>query len=163
MLWFDWMTNQNLKRGRDTLFKDLDQHIWLGDPSKIVKVDKMISDWLANGECCFPGESFIKIDIFGVRWEKRSDDHTIDERIRKEISPRTKASLAKSSFSEKLNELEKLHQTNTSIVGLSDNKSKNLSPSLSLSPPSLSLSLSVCSYLSLSLSVSVSVSVYLSL
>ncbi len=47
--------------------------------------------------------------------EKRSDVHTKDKRIRKEISPRTKASPA-----EKLNKIEKLHQPNTSIVCLSN-------------------------------------------
>ena len=55
----------------------------------------MICDWLANWECLFPGESFIKIEAFRVRKEKISDDHTTDRRIRKEISPRTKTSPAK--------------------------------------------------------------------
>ena len=54
----------------------------------------MICDWLANREWLFPGESPIKIDVFMVR-KKRFDIDTKDKGIRKEISPRTKASLRK--------------------------------------------------------------------
>ena len=73
----------------------------------------MIYDWLANRGCLFPGESSIKINVFTVRWEKRSDVHNKDKRIRKEIIPRTKPSPGKVSHSEKLNKIEKL--PNTSI------------------------------------------------
>ena len=58
----------------------------------------MIYDWFTNGECLFPGESLIRIDVFRVRCEKRSDVHTKDKRIRKEISPRTKAFPAKTTI-----------------------------------------------------------------
>ena len=43
----------------------------------------MICDWLANRECLFPGEFSVKIDVFRVRCEKRSDIHTKDKRQRK--------------------------------------------------------------------------------
>ena len=53
----------------------------------------------------FPGESSIKIDLFRVRREKISNVHT-EDRIRKEPFPRTKASPAKNSLSEKLSNIE---------------------------------------------------------
>ena len=128
ILWFEWMTNQN--RGRDTLNTNADNRIWLADQSKVLKVFEMISDWLDNWECLFPGESSIKIDVFSVRWEKRSDVHTKGKRIRKEISPRTKVSQAKASISEKLNTIEKLHQPKISIVCLSNTTKATISFSL---------------------------------
>ena len=42
--------------------------------------------------------------------------------MRKEISPTTKAPPAKDSLSEKLNKIEKLHQTNTPIAYLSNTR-----------------------------------------
>ena len=69
----------------------------------------MICNWLANWECLFPRESSIKVNIFRVKREKRSDVHTINRRIRQEISPKTKVSLAKASFSKKLSNIERLH------------------------------------------------------
>ena len=62
----------------------------------------MIIDWLANRDCLFPGESSVKIDVFRVRGEKRSDVHTEDKRIRKELK-----SPAKVSLSKKLSKLER--------------------------------------------------------
>ena len=52
--------------------------------------------------------------------EKISDVHTEDGRIRKEISPSTKTSPAKTSLDEKLSNIEKTHQPDTSFVGLSN-------------------------------------------
>ena len=95
---FDWLTSQ-----------------------KVIDVYKMICDWLANRE------SSIKIDVFRVRWEKRSYVHTKDQRIRKEMFPRTKASPAKASLSEKLNKIEKLHQLITSVVCLSNTTKARIS------------------------------------
>ena len=69
----------------------------------------MICNWLANWEYLFSGESFKKIDAFCIRREKRSDVHTEDQRIRREISSRTKASQAKASLSENLSKIERLH------------------------------------------------------
>ena len=64
----------------------------------------MIYDWLNNREFFFPMGILYKTDVFlgGGRWEKRYDVHTEDQRIRKKVSPRTKASLTKASLSEKL-------------------------------------------------------------
>ena len=53
----------------------------------------MICDWLANREYLFPRES--SKNFFSVRTENISNFHTKDRRIRKEISPSTKASAAK--------------------------------------------------------------------
>ena len=67
------------------------------------------------------------------------------QRIRKEISARTKASPTKASLSEKLNEIERLHQPDTLFVCLSNStKSGHLSFSFSLS---LSLSLYIYIYI----------------
>ena len=48
--------------------------------------------------------------VLKTRRKKRSDVRMEEKRIRKEISPRTKASPAKDIFSEKMNEIERLHQ-----------------------------------------------------
>ena len=69
----------------------------------------MICDLLANWDCLFLGESSSKVDVFRVKWEKRSGVHAKDQRIRKKISPRSKNSPAKASFSEKLSNIERLH------------------------------------------------------
>ena len=91
---------------------------------------KMICDWLAYRECTLPGKSSMKIDVFRVRWEKRSDVHTKDKRIKNEIPPRIKASPAKASLSEKLNKIEKLLQSNTSIVCHSNTTKATISLSI---------------------------------
>ena len=83
----------------------------------------MICDWLAHRECFFsPSESSKRVDVFEVRSERRSDVHTEDKRIKKEISPRTKSSRAKASLSEKLSKIKILHISNTSIVSLLNTK-----------------------------------------
>ena len=64
---------------------------------KVVEEYKMICHWLANQECLFPGEFSIRIHVFRVRTEKKSNVHSEDKRIREEISPITKASPAKLS------------------------------------------------------------------
>ena len=69
-----------------------------------------------------------KIHVFSFRGEKRSDVHTKDKRIRKEISSRNKAFPAKASLSEKLITIEKLHQPNTSVVCLSNTIKATISP-----------------------------------
>ena len=100
----------------------------------------MICDWLANRECFFLGAIlYKKINVFKVRWEKRSGVHTKDKRIRREISTGTKASPAKASLSEKLNMIEKPH---LNFLPLKYNKSDNFSVSLCLS-----LSLSIYLYI----------------
>ena len=76
----------------------------------------MICDWLDNREYLFREESSIKVDVFRVRWEKRSDVHTKDKKIRREISSRTKTSLAKVSFSEKLSKIERPHQPDPNLT-----------------------------------------------
>ena len=48
----------------------------------------------------FPGKILYKINGFSVRGEKIFDVHTKDRIIRKEISPRTKASSEKASLFE---------------------------------------------------------------
>ena len=52
--------------------------------------------------------------------EKISDVHNENRRLRKEISPRTKVSLSKASLSEKLSNIKRLHQPDTSFVCLSN-------------------------------------------
>ena len=81
---------------------------WLNS-QKVVEEYKMICDWLANWNFLFPGEFSIQVDVFRVRGEKRSDVHTEDKRIKKEISPRIKANPAKASLSKKLCMRERLH------------------------------------------------------
>ena len=99
---FDWLTSQ-----------------------KVVEDYEMICDWLANQECLFPGESSIKVDVLRVKREKRSDVHTKNKRIRKEIFPRTKASPAKDSLSKKLSKIERLHQPDISFVCVSTTTKKD--------------------------------------
>ena len=62
------------------------------------------------------GQSRMFVSTGILRWEKRSDVHTEDRRIRKEVSPRTKASSTKASLSEKLSKIERLHQPDASFV-----------------------------------------------
>ena len=100
---------------------DVDKHIWLADQSKNCK--SIQNDlWLVSQLGIFtPGwRSSLNRDVFRVRWEKRSDVHSKDKRIRKKISPKTKASLAKASIFEILNRIEKLHQPKISIDCLSN-------------------------------------------
>ena len=85
----------------------------------------MICDWLAIWECLFSGESSIKINVFRVGKEKRADVHMEDRGIKKEISPRTKASPARASLSKKLSNIERLHQPDTSFVCLLNTTKSN--------------------------------------
>ena len=126
-LGFDWMTNQNLIHGGETLPADVDQHIWLADQSKSSKGIQNDLWLVSQFRISVPRESSIKINVFRVRGEKRSDVYTKDKRIRNEISPRTKVSPVKASFSKKVNKREKLHQTNISIVCLSNTTKKTIS------------------------------------
>ena len=78
-------------------------HLVGSSVKKVVKEYKMISDWLANWECL--GEYLMKVHI-----------HIEDRKIRKEIFPSTKASPLKASSSEKLSNIERPHQPDTSFV-----------------------------------------------
>ena len=99
---------------------DVVQHIWLADLSKSSR-RKLNDLWLVS-----QSEMFILGGIlYKDRWEKRSDIHTKDNRIRKEISPRIKASPAKATLSEKFNKI--LHKPNTSIVCFSNTTKATIS------------------------------------
>ena len=100
MVWLNDQLKSEMKKGYSS-HKCRSAHL-IAEPvksKKVVEEYKMICDWLANWKCLFPRESSIKVNVFRVGWEKISDDHTEDRWIRKEISPRTKASLAKASLS----------------------------------------------------------------
>ena len=103
------------------LFPQRSAHLISWPVKKVVKEYEMICAWFANRESLFPEKSFIKVDLFRVRWEKISDVHTKDRGIRK-ISPRTTASLPKASLSKKLRNIERLHQPDTSFVCLKHKK-----------------------------------------
>ena len=75
------MTNQNLISEKDIFPTDVDQHIWLADQKKVIKVHKMICDWLANREYLFSEESSIRYMLVGL--DKSKDK---DKWIRNEIS-----------------------------------------------------------------------------
>ena len=84
---------------------------------------EMICDLLANQEYSFLGESSIKIHAFRFRGEI-SDVHAEDQRIRKEISS------AKASLSEKLSNIGRPHQPDTSFVCLSNTTKSDTIPLL---------------------------------
>ena len=94
ILFLDWMTNQNLNSGRDTVPTDVDKQIWLSD---LLKSSKSIQNdlWLVSQSGMFvPRGIPYKNKCFRVRWEKTFDVHTKEKRIRKEICSITEASSA---------------------------------------------------------------------
>ena len=70
ILWFNWMTSQNLIHWRNTLPTDVDQRIWLADQSKSSK--SIQNDlWLVCRSRIFVPVGFLyKIDILRAIWEK---------------------------------------------------------------------------------------------